>query len=1241
MEPIDFPVVGIGASAGGIKALKEFFDNIDENCDMAFVVITHLAPEKDSTLDELLAHHTSMKVQQVTGKTEIKPGHIYVIPPNKQLSTEGNVLQLAEKKTHQAVIDVFMRSMAEECEKLSIGIILSGTGSDGTLGLKAVKEFGGVTMVQDPEEAKYDGMPQSAINTDLVDFILPVKELAKKVMNHREILGKVKLPLQDEKLSPEERSALQDLFSLLASNKGHDFKHYKRSSVLRRLQRRMYVTAKKSIQDYYAYVEDHPDEITELFKDLLISVTNFFRDPEAFASLKEKVIPKLFKGKSPEDPIRVWVTGCASGEEVYSLAILLHEHAATLNYMPQIKVFGTDISDEALRVARRAIYPKTIRTDVSDKRLQRYFHKENGGYRVCKEIRERVLISNHDILSDPPFLNQDLISCRNLLIYFNKNLQEEVLKIMHYALRPEGFLFLGLADSTIGATNLFSPVRKSAAIYKARQVPKTQKAIPRFPLLPNLHRSRSIDTSQVTRDDEFTFDKVHYSLLAGQYAPPSVIVDENNQVMHSSKGVDNYLSYAEGEPTRDLLKMVAPQVYRLLRNVIFRYNQLDEPKALSKEKKIEKDDGDKAYILKLGIQPIDVSGFPEGFRQITFEKIDQFDQNKSRGKASESTNAEESEIVDQLENELKQTKEQLQQTIEEYETSNEELMASNEELQSMNEELQTTTEELETSKEELQSVNEELRTVNQELENKIDELKDVNDDLKNLMEATEIGIIFLDTDLNLKLFTNNATEIFHLIDSDIGRRIDHVTNELEYDNLVGDIKQMLDTSKPMQQQVVTKQGDWYIMQMKPYQTTEYNADGAVVTFVDITDLKEAEEQLTYRAKNDEALADLGKYILKSTSIPSMMERTVAMLVEQLNVDSAVMYSYSDPELARKLELQALSGNGNFTDNEFDSIELGSNTELDFTLDAHSPVIIDNTDQEDRFLHSPLLTNQRATSAVNVEVSGSQRKVGFLGVYNIEQRTFDEYEINFIQSVANMVGEACERMRTSHELEKAYEELEEKIKFEKQLQRDILEVEEKERWRLGQYLHDETAQNILGVKMLLEILEPQIECSNEKAKQELKKIKQLIVRSEENIRELSHFVLPIEGDQKVPAQFKQLVNQTKELYNIECELLAEDEVLNSITDPTAASSLYYIIQEAIRNAIHHGKADNIEVSLVKEGEVLDLTVQDNGRGYENTEDTGGRGLNIMHHRAKLLGGSIKIETVDTGTVISCSIPMEKV
>ena len=1239
MYNIDFPVVGIGASAGGLKVLQDFFDHLDGDSDMAFVVITHLAPEKTSAMDELLAQHTSMEVQQIKGKTKIQPNHIYIIPPNKQLFMDGNELLLADKeKGVQAVIDVFFRSLAKECEKLAIGIILSGTGSDGTLGLKAVKEYGGVTMVQDPNEATYSGMPCSAIDTDLVDFVMPVEELAQKVLDHKEILGKVDVPLREEELSKEENAALLKIFSLLASQKGHDFKHYKRSSVLRRLQRRLVVTNNKSIHEYFNYLEETPTEITELFKDLLISVTNFFRDPEAFEVLEEKVIPRLFENKSPEDPIRVWVTGCATGEEVYSLAILLHEYAVSLSYMPRIKIFGTDISEEALRIARRAIYPEAIATDISRKRLQRYFHKEDSGYRVCQEIREKVLISNHDILSDPPFLNQDLISCRNLLIYFNQDLQNEVLKILHYALQPEAYLFLGMADSTIGSTDLFAPIDKSKAIYKARKVTASQRDIPRFPLLPNMHRSPSFGMSKSTDKNDFNFDRVHYSLLAAQYAPASVIIDENNQVMHSSKGVHNYLNYAEGEPTRDLLKMVSSEIQRSLRHIIFRFNQLEEPRLVSKEIRLNEDD---EQILLISIQPVDITGFPEGFRQVRFEEIETENAKTLAQKPDENREAEDPELVNQLEDELAQTKEQLQQTIEEYETSNEELMASNEELQSMNEELQTTTEELETSKEELQSVNEELRTVNQELENKIDELKQVNDDLKNLMEATEMGIVFLDKKINVRLYTSSATDIFHFIDSDVGRPLSDVTHDLQYEGLISDIQQMLEEDMPISKQVATEDDSWYIMEMKPYKTTEYNVEGAVITFVDISDWKRAEKRLTSRAGHDEALAVLGRFTLECAEIQPILEKAVTMLSDKLDVEFSALLQVNNKEGTLLIKASTGWSEKSGTKEKIE-VEITPNSDVEFALASESPVIIEDFQHDDRFDASGWIREADIVSGINMAVKGSKQRYGLLGVYTSDERYFTDYEVRFVQNTANMVGEAVERIQTELELKEAYKKLEAKIKTEQELQKEILEVEKEERWRLGQYLHDGTAQNLLAIKMLLDIIDPKFKQLDEETQRELDKVKRLVVKSESNIRELSHFILPIETEEKMSEAFQKLVKQVNELYGVECTF-DSDNISDSIEDPTAASSLYYITQEAVRNAINHGQADQVNISLSIENDVLQLIIHDNGVGYDQTTAGDGRGINIMKHRADLLGGSldIKEDPDGGGTLLTCTVPLGRI
>jgi len=990
MSTDNFPVVGIGASAGGLQVLQDFFDHIPGNSGLAFVVIVHLAPKRTSAMESLLASHSSMKVQQVTGTTKVEPNHIYIIPPNKQLRIKKHRLQLSSVDDEpKAVIDIFLRSMAEAYGKQAIGIILSGTGSDGTLGLKAVKEYGGVTMVQDPNEAEYDGMPMNAIETDLVDFILPVRELARKVMDHKDFLGKMTLPGQAKELSEDEAGALKEIFKLLISKKGYDFNNYKRTSVLRRLQRRMQVTKQATIVQYHSYLEDNKHEINELFKDLLISVTNFFRDPEAFKELEKQVIPKLFEGKDRNDQIRVWAIGCATGEEVYSLAILLHEYASKLEYFPKIKIFGTDISEEALKVARKATYPESIATDVRKKRLNRYFHKEDTGYRVRREIREMVLISKHNIISDPPFTNLDLISCRNLLIYFNNDLQIKVLRVLQYALKIGGFLFLGKSESTVGAMELFDQVDVTRNIYKTKVLANHRAELPRFLLWQNMER-KAHDFQDFGRN-ETPFEQVHRSLLAEQYGPGSVILNEQNKVMHFSKGVDRYLRYNEGEPTNDLLKLVVPELQRPLRTIIFRFNQMETPHSVSREVSIQLEDG--VHNLKLQIRPIEIEGFPDGYRQVIFEEV--------KGAVE---------------------------------------------------------------RKELQSVNEELRTVNQELEAKIEELQQVNDDLKNLMEATKIGIIFVDRNLKIRRFTSSAAGLFNFIQSDVGRPLSDVTHELKYEKLVQDVNEMLKSLQPVEKQVISKSGKWFRIQIKPYRTTENEIDGAVITFLDITELKKAEK-----------------------------------------------------------------------------------------------------------------------------------------------------------------------------------ELKEKIEIQKQLQQDVLRVEKKDRWSIGQFLHDEISQNLLSIKTLLDAKSEQINKLDKETRDELNNIKEMIVESLQNIRDLSHFVLPLgEGVENVLHALELLIKQTENIYDVQCELKADDDV-KKITDNTIATSIYYIAQEAISNSVKHGNATNIQIDLSTDEGFLYLTMEDNGTGFAKDQKIDGKGINIMKYRAELLGGSFEVNghhKNNGGTFLKCTIPLKR-
>lgn len=1236
MSEINFPVVGIGASAGGLKALQEFFDHLPGDTGMAFVVIVHLAPDKSSALDSLLASHTTMKVQQVTGNIQIEPNHIYVISPNKQLRVHENQLLLEEKeKGGQAVVDLFFRSLAEECEKKAIGIVLSGTGTDGTLGLKAIKEYGGIMMAQAPSDASYTGMPISAIDTNLVDFVLPAKELAQKVVEYKEILGKVKLPLHEEKLAKKEAKALHEIFALLSSTKNQDFSQYKRSSVLRRLQRRLYICNCKNISEYRTYVDENPDELNLLFDDLLISVTRFFRDAVAYKKLEKEVIPKLFEDKKPDEPIRIWVVGSATGEEVYSLAILLYEYASGLDYMPQLKIFGTDISDEALSIARKGIYPEAISADISEKRLQRYFHKEEGTYRISKEIRNLVLISKHNILTDPPFVNQDLISCRNLLIYFDKKLQNETLKILHHSLNEDGYLFLGASDSTIAAADYFKPVDKSNGIYKSRLLPESKKEIP-LPLMRKMSKLNVDWPSSGISKKNLSLEKIHFSLLAAQYAPPSVIVDDNNQVLHSSSGIDRYLHYTGGEPSRNLLNMVSSQLRRPLQNIIFQFNKLNDPKPVSKKVKVEH----QGHLLSIDLQirPVELKGLPGGFRQIVFEEIEQPSSMHGSEQFRELHKYDESELVQQLEKELEQTREQLRQIIEEYEASNEELMASNEELQSINEELQSTTEELETSKEELQSVNEELKIVNEERELKIEELQSANDDLKNLMDATEIGIIFLNLDLEIKRYTSSTNELFNVIESDLGRSLSHITHQIRDVDLVQEVKDMLKSMKPVKKIVQSTDNRWFIVRIKPYKTTEYKVEGAVLTLMDITDLKHAEELIRKRAENEESLVKLGIKYLQYNDPQKVLKQAANMLKERLNFSHLALLTFNTEQ--EKLHLQ--SGYGWPKDQIGTTrIDIGDNSVFDYAINTEKPVVVTDFDDDGRFKKTAWLNKQKIKSGITVLISGSKTNFGILGVYTEEQRSYAKHEVNFLKNTAFRIGEALERIQTEEKLAEINKQLQDKIEIQKQLQQDVLREDKKERWGIGQFLHDEISQNLLAIKLLLESKSLQKKL-DENTQKRIEEIKELILESLKNTRELSHFVLPLGGKiGSVKDALNLLVKNTENLYNVECNISSDDDA-GAVLNNSISSSVYYIAQEAITNAVKHGKAKKIDIHLSKDDNTLIMIIEDDGIGYNPETDEDGQGINIMKYRAELLGGKAELTRAskDGGTVVKCVLPIEE-
>jgi two-component system CheB/CheR fusion protein len=838
---VTFPIVGIGASAGGLEAFEKFFANMPADSGMAFVLVQHLRAPHKSMLDGLVRRYTRMEVSEVKDGVEVLPNHAYIIPPGKDMALLHGRLHLMEPAEARGLylpIDYFFRSLAQDQHERALCVVLSGTGSDGTLGLKAVKEEGGMAMVQDPQTAGYDGMPRSAIATSLVDYVLPPEEMPQQLITYVEhAFGprkKVSVPL------PETTGSLQKIFILLRAQKRHDFSYYKQSTIRRRIERRMAVNQIGELDRYVRYLQENPLEVETLFRELLITVTNFFRNPEAFQALEEQVIPHLLD-KPADQPIRVWVPGCATGEEAYSIAMLLQERMDAMRKRFKVQIFATDIDREAIETARAGVYPDGIAADVSPERLARFFTQQDSAYHVNETTRDMVIFAEQNAIADPPFSKVDLISCRNLLIYMEPELQKRVLRVFHYSLRPEGFLFLGPSESVGEFTDLFAPVDKKHKIFQRQETGVAYRLPMGFPPPPSMEEAAAMGLSEaLKREKRISVREVAERSLLQYHTPACAIVNEKGEVLYFHGRTGKYLEPASGEATLNILRM-ARRGLRMELTTALR-------KALAQRQPVHcqglevKTNGEYQTVnltVRLVMEPPSM----QGLLMVTFEDVAPEEGVEIIEEAAEPIEDKDRRIV-QLERELRAKEEYLQTTIEELETSNEELTATNEELQSSNEELQSTNEELGTAKEELQSVNEELVTVNAELEKKIEGLTRANNDMNNLLAGTGVGTVFLDAQLNIQRFTPAATEVIHVIQTDVGRPVRHVVSNLVgYGDLAQDAQQVLDTLVSQEKEVQTQEGDWYLMRILPYRTLRNVIEGVVLTFVNITDRKQAQEEI--------------------------------------------------------------------------------------------------------------------------------------------------------------------------------------------------------------------------------------------------------------------------------------------------------------------------------------------------------------------------------------------------------------
>ena len=856
-----FPIVGIGASAGGLAAFEAFFSGMPAATDpgMAFVLVQHLAPDHKSILTDLIRRYTRMQVFEVVDGMQVQPNCAYIIPPNCDMAFLNGTLQLlppAAPRGQRLPIDFFFRSLAQDQHERAICIVLSGTGSDGTLGLRAIKGAGGMAMAQNPASTEYDGMPRSALATGLVDYELPPAEMSAQLIAYvSHAFGK--LEPHSAVLPAKIENALKKIFVLIRAQTGNDFSQYKPSTIHRRIDRRMAVHQIDTLENYVKYLQQTPVEVEALFRDLLIGVTNFFRDPETFKVLEDQIIPKLFAGRRVDTVIRVWSTGCSTGEEAYSLAILLAERQEAMKQSFKVQVFATDIDSQSIAVARVGRYPASIAADLTPERLALFFTAESDGsvYRINKALRDMLIFSEQNVIKDPPFSKLDLISCRNLLIYMGSDLQKKLIPLFHYALNPGGYLFLGTSETVGEFSDLFAVHDRKAKVFQRKDSYHSLNRATASRFLPPV-TALEIAHPQTGGKSAFLVKlplrELTEQALLKQIAPAGALVNSDGDILYLHGRTGRYLELTPGETgVSNILKMAREGLKRDLTTAL--HNAVAGKEIVRFPGLRVKTNGDFS-LVNLTIHPVltgagatvELPLYLVVLEETTAEAAVSDQRSAIGGQTAEvgGKRVDEDARIATLKQELRAKEEYLQTANEELETSNEELKSSNEEMQSVNEELQSTNEELETSKEELQSVNEELATVNTELNTKVSDLTRVNNDMNNLLAGTGIGTVFVDHQLRILRFTPAITDIINLIPSDLGRPVGHIVSNLRgYDHLSEDVKLVLNTLIPKTQDVQTVEGQWYTLRILPYRTMDNVIEGAVITFVNITEMVEVRESL--------------------------------------------------------------------------------------------------------------------------------------------------------------------------------------------------------------------------------------------------------------------------------------------------------------------------------------------------------------------------------------------------------------
>ncbi|MCL4501902.1 MAG: PAS domain-containing protein, partial [Deltaproteobacteria bacterium] len=1177
-----FPIAGVGASAGGLEAFTQLLENLPLDTGMGFVLVQHMAPRAHSMLPQILAKVSRMPVTEVKDGMKVMPNRIYVTPPGIKMSVEQGVLRVTsrvEPRGAQRPIDDFLVSLAEDQGSRAIGVILSGTASDGVLGLQAIKAEGGVTFAQEVATAKYSGMPESAIAAGHVDFVLSPEKIARqlaRLARHPLVTAAPDAKEKEEKVSWSSSLALMSSSLLLKAHTGLDLTYYKHSTIKRRISRRMMLRQVEKLEDYFKYLRQHTEEVKSLYEDILINVTSFFREPEAFEALQKLVFPEILRKRAEDEAIRIWVPGCATGEEAYSLAISLVEFLGDLASKVQIQVFATDVEEMVIDKARQGIYPESISADVSPERLRRFFVKAPGGYQVSKNIRAMCVFARQNLIKDPPFSRLDLISCRNVLIYFGPVLQKKVIPIFHFALKPGSFLLLGKSEALSAFPELFSLVDKKLKIFVKKAAPPHHLALPAFTseITPRPGIPGGVAKPEEEMVPPVNLEQEADRMILARFAPAGVIIDADMNIIQFRGHTGVFLEPSPGEASFNLIKMAREGLQIELRAAVYASVKNNTP--VRKEGIGLRHNG-ALKIINLEVFPLRPAAALDRYFLVIFEDVtpplppvkEAPKLKEPKGKPSGKDRQ-----IAELKDELATTKEYLQAVIEEQETAVEELKSSNEELMSANEELQSLNEEMETSKEELQSTNEELATLNEELDNRNQELFQANNDLNNLFTAVEIAIVILGPDLRIRRFSPAAQEMMNLIPADIGRLIGDIRLNLKVPDLEQEIQKVLKTLSTKELEVQDRDGRWCSLRFRPYRTADNKIEGVTMVLVDIDAMKHSLEEA--REARDYA-----------QGIIATMREPLIVLDGKMRVVSANDAYY-----------RTFKANQKDTEGHF-FYELGKGQwNLRGLQKLLSEVLPANQAFQDFEMVQDFQKLGRRTMLLNgrlLPMGGPDRDLILLAIEDVTER------------------------KQSRALKESETNL-------RDLTQQLLSLQDKERHELSTELHEELAQNITALKMELRTFESKLPEDDKKLRQEYQQVLGKIDNLIENLRRRAKDLSP-----QMLADLGLKAGLTALCEKLPMECLYDLDELNKLFSTEAQINIYRIFQEALNNVQLHAQASKVTLSAKKANDQVDFLLEDNGQGFDmgRMEDLEagrkGIGLAAISERVRALGGTFKIES----------------